>query len=40
MMLRWVDFWLRAAMTAQGLSIAYWTALSREASSMLEEDPR
>jgi hypothetical protein len=39
-MMRWADFWLRAAMTAQGLTICYWTAVSREAAAMLEEDAR
>lgn len=36
-MVRWLDFWLRSATTAHALTLAYWTAVSREAVAMMED---
>lgn len=36
-MARWFDFWVRAALTAHGLQVAYWSAVSREAMTLMEE---
>lgn len=35
-MIRWFDFCLRSATTAHALTLAYWTAVSREASALME----
>ncbi|AMB48290.1 hypothetical protein Y590_25315 (plasmid) [Methylobacterium sp. AMS5] len=37
-MMAWFRFWVNAALTAQGLSIAYWTAVSNEAADLIEKD--
>lgn len=39
-MIRWLDFWLRSATTAHALTLAYWTAVPREASALMDEDLR
>ncbi|WP_267965809.1 hypothetical protein [Methylobacterium oryzae] len=39
-MIRWFDFWLRSVTTSNALTLAYWTAVSREAGALMEEGRR